>query len=51
MFCMKVQNEESCIRDSDGKGNIEDLEKGKVPYEGGGIIVSGFCKEDVILQR
>ena len=50
MFCMKVQNDESCIRDSDGEGNIEDLKKWKVPYEGGGIIIDGLCKENIILQ-
>ena len=50
MFCMKVQKDDSCIRDGDGEGNIEDLKKGKVPYEGLGIIVDTFCKEDIILQ-
>ena len=47
---MKVQKDDSCIRDGDGEGNIEDLKKGKVPYEGCWIIINGLSKEDIILQ-
>ena len=50
MISLKVQKDDSCIRDGDGEGNIEDLKKGKVPDECLGIIVGTFCKEDVILQ-
>ena len=50
MISLKVQKDDSCIRDGDGEGNVEDLKKGKVPYEGLGIIINGLCKEDIILQ-
>ena len=50
MFGLEVQQDDSCIRDGDGEGNIEDLKKGKVPHKGLGIIINRLCKEDIILQ-